>query len=561
MKNIHCWCWPALLLLALGAVACDADAPEQPRPPDAGPVDRSTSESPSTGPDQALPDAPAPDAAAPDAPLPPDARPTAYQTVVALTGKAMAGRKGGTPGGTAAAKYLAQRLAACGLKPWGDTAGSYLQAFKVSPIVHTGKMELTVLPQPGGVAVSVPYRKQWRCGRLSPPAKLEALVAFVGYGVDHAKHDDYKGINVTGKVVVAISGCPPAAAGHPGCGDVAKIATAAKYKAAAVVLISGDDRMVEIWGGSQGHSLYPVPAALIKQGAAGPLLPTGKSAAALRSLLDSKGPQSAQIGHKLRLVMDRKVYKDADAYNVLGVISSADASAKEYVLAGAHYDHLGFDQPPASYYPGALDNASGTSVVLEAACRMAAKGKAPAKRHVVFAFWGAEEDGLLGSAFFVKSGKLAASKIHTAFNLDMVGGKGSAPLSVDLDAKHAATLEAELKALVSGSSLASKFGVISHGSSDHAHFVAAGVRTVYLYGPHPTPLKYHVLDDLPTELSAATLDKLGQLLDQMMWQMASSSALPPAKDGGAPGADASMPPAPGPRQADPRWHDVNWWLP
>ena len=566
------------LALLLPLAACDEEEPPSAdaspfadSAPDAGPPAEAGPDAPL---DHAIPDAP--DVAAPDLPLPdaapdqlvpdllvPDSRPTAYQTVLALTSPTYTGRKGGTAGGTAAAKYLASRLAACGLKPFGDTATSFLQTFKVTPIVHTGKMEMTLLPTVGA-NTTFTYRKQWRTGRLSPASNLTADAVFIGYGLDQAKHDDYKGANVTGKVLVALRGCPPSLNNDPSCNDVPKIDVAAKNKAAALVLVADNDGQVDIWGGNQGHVLYKVPAALIKPGPAAKLLPAGKTFKALKSKLDTTGPQTFQLAGKLRLIMTRKVYKDVPAYNVLGILKSADPKATKYVLAGAHYDHLGFDEPPKNYFPGALDNASGTAVVVEAACLAAARGAAPPTRHLVFALWGAEEDGLIGSGVFVKSGKVAVKNMDLAINLDMVGGTGTDTIKIDFDAVHISkTKESLIKPLAATLGLKVSFGLISHGRSDHAHFVNNKVETVYFYGPFPPAMQYHTLADVPTQLSPKTMEGLSKLLDQLMWTVASPATAPPdagppdAGKGEAGAADAGPPPpAPEIPWVDPRQPQV-----
>ena len=569
---------PSLLVVLLLALpACDEEElPGADASPDAGPVVDGAPDAPadapadlqsSDAPDAGVPDLPPPDAA-PDQLVPdllvPDSRPTAYQTVLALTGPTYTGRKGGTAGGTAAAKYIAARLAACGLTAFGDSATSFLQTFKVTPIVHTGKMEMTLLPTTGP-NTTFTYRKQWRTGRLSPASNLTADLVFIGYGLDHAKHNDYKGVTVTGKVLLALRGCPPAIPPNdPGCGDISKIDVAAKMKAAALVLVADDDGQVDIWGGNQGHVLYKVPAALIKPGPAAKLLPAGKTYATLRTALDKSGPQTFSIAGKLRLIMTRKVFKNVDAYNVLGILKSADPKATEYVLAGAHYDHLGFDEPPKSYFPGALDNASGTSVVVEAACLAAARAKAPPKRHLVFALWGAEEDGLIGSGVFVKSGKISMKAVNLAINLDMVGGTGPDSVKVDFDALHISkTRQPVIKKLAATLGLKVSFGVIAHGRSDHAHFVNNKVETVYFYGPHPAAMQYHTLADLPTQLSPTSLDSLSKLVDQLMW--AAASPAPPSPDAGPPdaamgdaGAADAGPPAPAPEVPwiDPRRPEI-----
>jgi hypothetical protein len=491
------------LLLVLALVACDGP-PSFVIHQDGGPaVD--------LGP---APDLTAEDGAWPD--LAPDlirsagTRPTAFEMLEILTSPLMTGRKSGTPGGTLAADYIAQRLAACGVKPFGDAPNSYRQSFKVSPIVHTGKMALSV-QHPGAPVHSIQYRQEWRCGRTSPGADLSAPLVFVGYGLADPKHDDYKGISVKGKAVLTFRGCPPGS-GIKGCDDLSKVTTAAQLQAAALVLVANQDASVDMWGGVQGHKLLAIPTAVIKPLPADKLLSPGKSLNDLRSTLDTSGPASFDTGATIKLLMSRTVFKDADAHNVLGIVPASEPrTVASYVVAGAHYDHLGYDEPPHSYYPGALDNASGTAVVIDAACRLVEEGGSRT-RAVVVGLWAAEEEGLLGSRYFVDSGRVVPGAIHAAFNLDMVGGTGGGPMRVAMSPALQRPLRQLIEPQLSAMSMEVQLGPIVTVNSDHINFVAKGVPTFYFMGPHPEPLLYHTSTDRALQLSPAALDQQGWLL-------------------------------------------------
>lgn len=473
--------------------------------------------------DSGVPDVftPAPDSLAPDAAIvvDEDAAPrlTAYEMVLALTSPAMTGRKSGTPGGERAARYIAERLAACGVQPFGDQPGSYYHTFKVTPLVNSGKMAMTVTPAAGS-ATSFTYRKQWRCGRTSPGADLNAPLVFAGFGLDDALHDDYDAMDVKGKIVIVLKGCPPPG-GLAACEDVPKIQTASKHGAAGLILVA-DDHQVDIWGGSQGHDLLPIPAALIKEAAGNALLPAGKDLTTLRGKLTAEGPRSFAIPASLRLLMSRAVHVDAPARNVMGIIRGSPGGSFPAVLAGAHYDHLGFDEPPLSYFPGALDNASGTAVVIDAACRLARPRAPPRRRDVVVGLWAAEEDGLIGSRRFMESGLLGIEQIHVAFNLDMVGGVGDGPTLIRFSPVHRRWLEPALAPLAAARYLTPSYGTIFTYNSDHASFVQLGIPTVYILGPHPPEMKYHVWGDTAAQLDAATLDELGKFLHGAMDELA-----------------------------------------
>lgn len=121
----------------------------------------------------------------------------------------------------------------------------------------------------------------------------------------------------------------------------------------------------------------------------------------------------------IALLKQEPAYRSLHLCNVLGVVPGLRAD--EYVVVGAHYDHLGMDATLAGdkIYNGADDNASGVSAVLQIARAFMASGQQPL-RTVVFALWDGEEKGLLGSRHFVQSCPFA-DKIKAYLNFDMIG--------------------------------------------------------------------------------------------------------------------------------------------
>ena len=117
--------------------------------------------------------------------------------------------------------------------------------------------------------------------------------------------------------------------------------------------------------------------------------------------------------------LKQEVHQKLTMRNVLGMIPGKNT--KEYVIVGAHFDHLGID--PAldgdQIYNGADDNASGVSAVLQIAKAFLASGQQP-ERNVIFAFWDGEEKGLLGSKYFVQTCPFL-SQIKGYLNFDMIG--------------------------------------------------------------------------------------------------------------------------------------------
>ena len=117
--------------------------------------------------------------------------------------------------------------------------------------------------------------------------------------------------------------------------------------------------------------------------------------------------------------LKQEVHQKLSMRNVLGMIPGKNT--KEYVIVGAHFDHLGIDPvlDGDQIYNGADDNASGVSAVLQIARAFLASGQQP-ERNVIFAFWDGEEKGLLGSKYFVQTCSFL-SQIKGYLNFDMIG--------------------------------------------------------------------------------------------------------------------------------------------
>ena len=189
----------------------------------------------------------------------------------------------------------------------------------------------------------------------------------------------------------------------------------------------------------------------------------------------------------------------ANTCNVVAYLEGNDPELKnEYIILGAHYDHLGFggpgsksDKRDAIHY-GADDNASGTAALLEIAEKIAAN-KQKLKRSIIFIAFGAEEQGLLGSQYFIDHPLVPLSQIKLMINMDMVGrlneanhvymnGAGTFPNGVEFMQNLGESLG--LTPIVHAGSV---------GGSDHVSFYKAGLSVLGIHtGAHP---QYHMPED------------------------------------------------------------------
>lgn len=204
--------------------------------------------------------------------------------------------------------------------------------------------------------------------------------------------------------------------------------------------------------------------------------------------------------------------------NVIAALDGADARLKdEWIVIGAHYDHLGDGGNPSSLAPadkgihnGADDNASGVSVVLSAA-RAFAAGPRPARSVLFIAFTG-EESGLLGSTHFV-SHPTIAGRITAMINLDMVGRLGRGPLIVyGVDTAEQWRALVEPAATRAGVTIATRGE--GYGPSDHTAFYAKDIPVLHLFTN--THTDYHKPSDDPDKIDGAGLEKVTKMVVDIM---------------------------------------------
>jgi len=210
-------------------------------------------------------------------------------------------------------------------------------------------------------------------------------------------------------------------------------------------------------------------------------------------------------------------------HNIIAVLPGKDKQLKnEYIVVGSHYDHLGLGgqgsgsrrPDTVAVHPGADDNASGDAVVLELAKYLK---KVRAKRSIIFAFFGAEEQGLIGSKNFLEWMKQGDDKrinlpinikgIVAMVNLDMVGRMRDNAMSVS-----GTGTSSQFKAMAEAVAEQTKLNISctpdGYGPSDHASFVAQDIPVLFLTtGGH---MEYHTPDDVPSTLN---YDGMQQTLD------------------------------------------------
>jgi hypothetical protein len=358
-----------------------------------------------------------------------------------LASDSLEGRDTGSRGYLIAADYVASQFRAIGLEPAGEKGGWFQQVpFRRASFETPPRMTLTV----GGKTVALEQGKDAGV-RPSVTAKTRNLTAgfvFVGYGLKDPRHgfDDYRGLNLKGKIAVTLAGTPK---GLPS--EIEAHLNASKDRMAAE---AGAVGFVEIGDGGRPNSLRRYNRPLIdwvdtngRAGStpAGIVLQLGLSKeiaerlfeGAPRSLAsvqsDAKrdgkaGPRGFALRPTLTVQAESK-WEDFTSPEVIALLKGSDPTlAAEHVVLMGHLDHLGVkpDAKPGedAIYNGALDNAAGVATMLEAARLFATQPVRP-KRSILFIANTGEERGLLGADYYAGHPTVPASSIVGLVDLDM----------------------------------------------------------------------------------------------------------------------------------------------
>jgi len=363
-----------------------------------------------------------------------------------LASDKLEGRRTGEAGATDAANYVAEQFKRAKLKPGqAMTHGaSYLQGFPyISGVTLGADNSLRIDP-----GIKMEAGVNWMPLGYSPNVDIPTTpIVFAGFGVTapEANYDDYKALDVRDKIVLIFDNIPDAGNPHSAFArfDIHTKANIAKDKGAkAIILIAEDnnfknDRLSRLtYDRTLGETALPVVGIGRDQGAK---LLGGADEKGLRAILvwlanktkspaQGEGwkapdsPVNVEANAQIKINLSKKT---VNAYNVIGILEGSDPQIKnEAIIIGAHYDHLGHGGSGSlaanstEIHHGADDNASGTAAVIELAREFA---KTKNKRTLIFMAFGGEEEGLLGSKFYVNNPAWPLEKTIAMINLDMVG--------------------------------------------------------------------------------------------------------------------------------------------
>ena len=359
-----------------------------------------------------------------------------------LSSDLLEGRGTGQRGGDIAAEYLASQFASFGLKPAGDNGG-YLQKVPLVGITTEDPTTLSIQPK-SGAAMPLKLLEEVVAMDESQNASsdISAPLIFVGYGITapEYKWDDYKGVDVRGKVLLMFVNEPPSEKESFFKGKALtyygrwtyKYEEAARRGAIGAILVHkkemasyGWDVVRSSWGGERsylrndGKPKLKLASWIQLEVARKLFAESGLNLDEAFKQAESPDFHPVELGATVQSHITSKI-RPFDASNVVAMAEGSDSALKrEAVIYTSHYDHLGIhpDQSGDNIYNGAVDNATGCGVLLEIARAFGTAAQRP-KRSIIIAAVTAEEQGLLGSAYLAEHTPVPAKDITLGLNFD-----------------------------------------------------------------------------------------------------------------------------------------------
>jgi hypothetical protein len=455
-----------------------------------------------------------------------------------------------------------------GISPFGDLPEgndaewpekrSYFQKITLLKTVPGDDHMLRITSEDGlkRKSVTLTYGIDYTFRMPDQSADIEAPVVFAGYGFidDSSRYNDFRKLNVKGRYILRIAGFPAFACKKDDTERAAMLRARmeARYRSmgvAGVLEYDPDSPVLEyeemkdfddlspsehVRLQGRPHSRYSIPGKRfadyspriqISARAANELLNgTGSDPDTYRAKADRNEETTVPVinGASARFSTTVKT-GEVTVRNVLGIIEGKRTD--RYVVAGAHYDHLGIGN--GMIWNGADDNGSGTVGVMTMAKAASATGEKP-EYSIVFAFWTAEEEGLLGSRYWVRHLPFPTASVLVNLNYDMISRYITDELKNKVTMTYTASrpvfrelTEKNLKKHNIGLDIDFQPSVDPPGGTDHRAFVEAGIPVIRIKPGHRE--EYHTPMDEVSTVSWDIMEKIVRIGFANMWELANGA--------------------------------------
>lgn len=438
-----------------------------------------------------------------------------------LTSERLEGRYSGSKGSRLAAEYIAGEFRKCGLAPVGDQ--EYFQDFTISTRT-LGERNHLILE----TGESFEVKRDFIPFHFSAAGEVRAPIIRVGYGLSGEEHDDYQQKDVKGKIVVVLEGVPEGYSLDKEARErlpVDKITTA-QTKGATGVILLGESKTQTI---HSPYAIWPghIPPALAKRWSSprfknradplemrvsGAISRTPKPEIEItipcvyaKKAVFDKGVSDGSI---LKLKVDIKERR-IKARNVMGYLEGNGDLKKQVIVIGAHYDHLGRDEN-GNLCPGADDNASGVSALIEVAAALS-RERHVLNRSILFIAFDGEEWGSLGSRYYTRNPVFPLKDTVVMLNMDTIGRNEPNQIYLIGSARNP-----DLKELIEkvnkkvGMELLDTLEFAFKHGSDHYPFFEEGIPSMdYCSSRHED---MHRITDTPEKIIPEKVSKVAKLV-------------------------------------------------
>jgi hypothetical protein len=446
----------------------------------------------------------------------------------------MEGRGAGTHGLDRARNYLEREFKRLGLEPRGE-GGSFRQPFLVTTGARLKRdNRLTVLLN--GAEHKLKLREDYIPLSFSAGGAASGPVVFAGYGASAEEfgYDDYTHLDVKDKLVLVLRGEPPMfqeKSGRQGPTQhshlITKAINARTRGAKAVLLVNaalgkGEEDLL-IHFEQAGPEDAGIPIVQVKRAVAERWLESaGTSLAQLQREIDEKSePRSRALPDALRVSLSVDIERVRK--QVSNVLAYLPGKTPEYIVIGAHYDHLGRGGSSSlapsligQVHPGADDNASGDAGVLELA-RIFSAQRGQLERGILFVNFAGEELGLLGSSYWVKHPTLPLEQAVAMLNMDMIGRIKDGKVYIG-GVGTGSNLRSMVESAVAHHKLTVDYSASGYAASDHTSFVTQRIPVLFFFsGLHSD---YHKPSDTWEKIDAASAVRLVDLVAEIASTMA-----------------------------------------
>lgn len=425
-----------------------------------------------------------------------------------LASDSLAGRKPGTEGDSLAAAYIRSKFTDFGLKLMGQNGYQYFDAVTDA---HAGENNSLSFSSSELILNEdfVPFS-------FSENGSVEAEAVFVGYGFeideDSLKWNDYEGLDVNGKWTIILRGDPELDKSDskfiPYSDERTKVLAAKDHGAAGVLFVSGaelekKDELTKIFY-DKSKSRSGIPVLNVKRSVLNEYFRLAGNPSNIEELeqqlngdrLAKSFPVPLSIKGSIEVIQD-----EARTQNVVAVLETGQKEhASDFIVVGAHYDHLGMGGPGSgsrapdtlAIHNGADDNASGVAGLIELAGKLASM-RDELKRNIIFVTFGGEEMGLLGSKYFVDNPLVHINQIKAMLNFDMIGRLDSTKSLMIGGTGTAIETDSLIENLAVKHPFKFKFAPEGVGASDHSSFYGKDIPVFFIStGAHSD---YHTPND------------------------------------------------------------------